>query len=249
MSAAGGRVRSSGQLTRVGNIRVIFQTDHDQLLIGSLPPVEEARSWRHDPFAALRGNLEGDPVTGPLVAGAEPDGKPRGTLKERCFFRRAAGPGWALVGDAGHHKDYVIGDGITEALIQAKSLAEAVREGTETALARWWRARDVEVLPRYFWGMEEGSLGPPAFMEQTVFRRLGRDPVLARRMSRLPEHRCSPYDVLPISVIIRCLIGALLRGRLQVIPEFLAQGKRAADYRRELEQRQRLLESASSSSS
>ena len=30
---------------------------------------------------------------------------------------RGVGPGWALVGDAGHHKEFVIGDGITEALL------------------------------------------------------------------------------------------------------------------------------------
>src|SRR4030095_7316558 len=36
-----------------GHIRVIFQTDHDQLLIGSLPPVEQALAWRTDREVAL----------------------------------------------------------------------------------------------------------------------------------------------------------------------------------------------------
>ncbi len=38
-----------------GHIRVIFQTDHDQLLIGSLPPLEQAMAWRTDAEAALIG--------------------------------------------------------------------------------------------------------------------------------------------------------------------------------------------------
>ena len=53
-----------------GHIRVIFHTDHDQLLIGSLPPVEQALAWRADPEAALTADLASDATTGPLIAGS-----------------------------------------------------------------------------------------------------------------------------------------------------------------------------------
>lgn len=118
------------------HIRVVFQTDHGQLLIGSLPPVEEARMWSGDPLASLRDSLHADPITAGLVGDREPMTEVRGTLKERYFFRRAAGDGWALVGDTGHHKDFVIGDGITEALLQARSLARAIGAGTGSRAAR-----------------------------------------------------------------------------------------------------------------
>ena len=91
-------------------------------------------------------------------------------MKERYFFRRAAGNGWTLVGDAGHHKEFVIGDGITEALLQARSLASAIRQGTDAALYRWWRARDVEALPLFFLGQDEGALGPPSSSSRSSFR-------------------------------------------------------------------------------
>jgi hypothetical protein len=55
-----------------------------------------------------------------------------------------------------------VGDGITEALIQAKGLAGAIQQGSDAALARWWRQRDVDALPGYFWGRDEGSLEPPS---------------------------------------------------------------------------------------
>ena len=42
--------------------------DHDQLLIGSLPQVEEAMSWRTDVDAALIADLASDLITGPLIA-------------------------------------------------------------------------------------------------------------------------------------------------------------------------------------
>lgn len=42
------------------------------------------------------------------------------------FFRRAHGPGWALVGDAGHYNDPATAHGITGALRDAELLADAV---------------------------------------------------------------------------------------------------------------------------
>ena len=92
-------------------------------------------AWRTDPDAALIADLASDSTTGPLIAGSAPDGRIRGTVKERYFFRRAAGNGWTLVGDAGHHKEFVIGDGITEALLQARSLAAAIAQGTRRRAA------------------------------------------------------------------------------------------------------------------
>ncbi len=223
------------------DIRAIFQTDDEQLLIGSLPPVRVARTWSREARAALKRNLAEGPVTGPLVEGADPEGSVRGTLKERYFFRRGAGPGWALVGDAGHHKEFVVGDGITEALIQARSLAEAIREGGDRALVHWWRRRDVEALPTYFWGRDEGSLEPPSRLEALVLERVARDERLERRMTRLPEHECSPYEAVPVGVVLSALARALVKGRFEVIPEFAAQVRRMARYRRALRERERLL--------
>jgi hypothetical protein len=134
-----------------GHIRVIFQTDDDQLLIGSLPATERASSWRSDPDAALIGDLASDSTTGPLIAGSAPDGRVRGTVKERYFFRSAAGNGWTLVGDAGHHKEFVIGDGITEALLQASSLTPGDREanlcGAASLVAGQGRRGSPALLP------------------------------------------------------------------------------------------------------
>jgi len=42
------------------------------------------------------------------------------------FFRRAYGPGWALVGDAGYFKDPITSHGLTDALRDAELLARAI---------------------------------------------------------------------------------------------------------------------------
>ncbi|GAA2795453.1 NAD(P)/FAD-dependent oxidoreductase [Saccharopolyspora taberi] len=49
----------------------------------------------------------------------------------RNLFRRAHGPGWALAGDAGHHKDPVTAQGISDALTDASALAAAVHAGLD----------------------------------------------------------------------------------------------------------------------
>ncbi|WP_155372913.1 FAD-dependent oxidoreductase [Catellatospora vulcania] len=62
----------------------------------------------------------------------------RGTGDQQNFFRQAAGPGWALVGDAGHHKDSITARGIGDAFLQADLLTGHVgdRLGDEEHLAQ-----------------------------------------------------------------------------------------------------------------
>ena len=57
-------------------------------------------------------------------------------------MRRAWGPGWALVGDAGYFKDPITAHGITDALRDAELLARAIVRGTDGALAGYQAARD-----------------------------------------------------------------------------------------------------------
>ena len=224
-----------------GDIRLIFQTDNDQLLIGSLPPVEKVKVWQSDPLAALKTDLSKDPLTGPLIEGLEPDGKVRGTVKERYFFRQGSGSGWALVGDAGHHKEFVIGDGITEALIQAKSLAQAIQKESDEALVHWWRARDVEAIPLFFFGQDEGALPPPPELQSVVFTQVAKTPNLVKQMALVMEHKISPYAAFPVPKILQWTLTAALRGHIGVIPQFFKMGKRASMVQKELEGRKKLL--------
>jgi flavin-dependent dehydrogenase len=57
-------------------------------------------------------------------------------------MRRSAGPGWALVGDAGYFKDPATAHGITDALRDAELLAEAVVSPAAGALPVYQERRD-----------------------------------------------------------------------------------------------------------
>jgi flavin-dependent dehydrogenase len=79
----------------------------------------------------------------------------RGALRLPNQVRQAFGPGWALVGDAGYHRDPITGHGISDAFRDAELLAVALDRALEgevyetTALAGYQRQRD-EALREIF---------------------------------------------------------------------------------------------------
>jgi 2-polyprenyl-6-methoxyphenol hydroxylase-like FAD-dependent oxidoreductase len=82
---------------------------------------------------------------------------PAGTRLFRAppgFLRRAWGPGWALVGDAGYFKDPISAHGMTDALRDAELVARALsaaHQGADesVALAEYQRVRDALSLPLF----------------------------------------------------------------------------------------------------
>src|SRR5215472_4670035 len=72
-------------------------------------------------------------------------------LRSPNVIRRAHGPGWALVGDAGYHRDPITGHGLSDAYRDAELLAvaldQALRGAAEEgiALAGYQQQRDEAV--------------------------------------------------------------------------------------------------------
>jgi flavin-dependent dehydrogenase len=71
-----------------------------------------------------------------------PAGPPRVFPGLTGYLRNAAGPGWALVGDAGYFKDPITAHGITDALRDAEILARVVASGGPDAVRRYQAERD-----------------------------------------------------------------------------------------------------------
>jgi len=222
-------------------VRVVFQTENDQLLIGSLPPLHDLPRWKADPLGTLTSDLMLDPEIEPLVAGKGPVEKLRGVVRERFFFRRAVGPGWALAGDAGLHKEWVTGDGISEALLQARSLSAALTHGNDSALERWWRQRDVAALPLYHFGKREGSLTEPSELEQVLFASIAARPEISARVAEVLERRRAPNQVVGAGHVLRVLAGGMISGNWQLWNDFKAVAKLEQEAARELTKRQSFL--------
>jgi 2-polyprenyl-6-methoxyphenol hydroxylase-like FAD-dependent oxidoreductase len=85
------------------------------------------------------------------------------------FLRRPFGPGWALVGDAGCHKDPMMAQGICDAFRDADFLSTAIHEGLaeqcalDEALKRYERRRNevtmTEPLGQHIGGISGGNTG------------------------------------------------------------------------------------------
>lgn len=100
------------------------------------------RIWRSFPELARRGR---NAVRATLVMGQGP---------VDSFYRQSYGPGWALVGDAGHSIDPITGQGINNALHSAELFAAAWaktrrRAAWITAMTQYQRRRDAATRPMW----------------------------------------------------------------------------------------------------
>ena len=121
----------------------------------------------------------------------------------RAFVREAAGPGWALVGDAGMKKDPVTAQGISTAFRCAEMLAEAADDGLngrrplEDALAAYGEARDAWLLPYYHFTAQLARFARPTETLAAYYRAIQPDPAATARLFGCVALTHSPEDVLP----------------------------------------------------
>ncbi|MFJ9379314.1 NAD(P)/FAD-dependent oxidoreductase [Streptomyces sp. NPDC101455] len=115
---------------------------------------------------------------------SEPAERLHGSGDQQNFFRQATGPGWVLVGDAGHHKDSITARGISDAFQQVESLAGEIGctlggdpAHLDAALDRFAEGRDKALTPGY-----EATLGvaqlDPHEQRLSLLRAVQSDPEL-----------------------------------------------------------------------
>jgi flavin-dependent dehydrogenase len=130
--------------------------------------------WPIDEFPLVRRDLESSFMAAINLAPGLGERIRAGRRTERFYgsgdlpnyLRTPFGPGWALVGDAGCHKDPYQARGVCDALRDAELLAEAAHAGlagdrplTQT-LADYHRRRDEATLPEYHENLHWAQLGP-----------------------------------------------------------------------------------------
>jgi uncharacterized protein (TIGR03083 family) len=109
----------------------------------------------------------------------------------RGYYRPASGPGWALVGDAGHFKHPTTGQGIGDALAQAEHVAQDLLAGGDLAGYQQWRAERSDEA--YEFSFRAARLPGP----QTAGRYAGlaADPVAGQEFLDTFTRTASPSDV------------------------------------------------------
>ncbi|MFI2189704.1 FAD-dependent oxidoreductase [Streptomyces sioyaensis] len=206
------------------NLTVAFQSDGGRFVVMICPGLEEFAAFKRDLEASYDAAVAACAPLRPLLATARRSGRPIGTAYAPGYFRESAGPGWALIGDAGHFKDPTLGQGISDALRQAEMLARYLRPvhvadtgQLDRRLRHWSRWRDRDAAPMYWlaWDFSKaGELGP---LERSLMACIAADPDVRQKfVDGVLSHRVSPYEVIGPRLVLRAarhLRGTGLRRR------------------------------------
>jgi 2-polyprenyl-6-methoxyphenol hydroxylase-like FAD-dependent oxidoreductase len=139
--------------------------------------------WPREEFKAVRTDVEKSFLEAVALAPSLAERLAAGERADRFYgigelpfwYRKPFGPGWALVGDAGYHKDPVTAQGISDAFRDAELLADALDAGftgaqeLDGALAEYERSRNEETRGLYELTYELASLAPPPPEQQALF--------------------------------------------------------------------------------
>jgi flavin-dependent dehydrogenase len=146
-------------------------------------------AWSIDEFEANRHDVEGNYLKAFDTVPAFAERIRQATREERFvgttmdgFYRKPYGPGWALVGDAGYHKDACTAQGITDAFHHAELLVDALdsaftgRQSYDEALAGYQRTRDGSTGPMYELTADFASFDAPPPQMQQLLSAVAADP-------------------------------------------------------------------------
>jgi flavin-dependent dehydrogenase len=149
---------------RPGCMIVAAPTNDGQVVTIVLWPNAEFHAIRSDIERRFLEALELAPGLAARVRRATRSERFRGTGRLPNFYRRPHGKGWALVGDAGYHKDPILALGISDAFRDAELLAQAVDAGLSG------RAPLARTLPDY--ERRRNELSAHGFQSTIGFARL-----------------------------------------------------------------------------
>jgi flavin-dependent dehydrogenase len=132
-----------------------FPTHWDQVCLGVGGPRETFHEFRKDIAGNYMKLIDRVPALAEQVRAGKQEQRYLGTADQPNYFRKPYGPGWALVGDAGYHRDFITGLGINDAFRDAELVAKAVDEGfsgkrpIDAAMADYQVTRDDMAMPLY----------------------------------------------------------------------------------------------------
>lgn len=195
-------------------------TDGGLSLVGVCPSIERRDEVRADRETVFEAGLRAWPELHAGVDGARREGPLRTMANMHGFFRPAAGPGWALVGDAGHFKDPTPGQGIADALRQSEQLAATIVRalggeagGPDRALWGWWRWRDEDAWEMYWLAHEMGAAGPTPLLRREAQRRIAADPERTAAMVKVLNHELRPSAAFTPGFALAIVTRALRQRR------------------------------------
>ena len=182
--------------------------------------------WPYDEWRTYRSDIEGhffdtiyrhaSPEFAERVRGARRVERFAGTHHVPNFFRKPYGPGWALVGDAGYHKDPVTALGISDAFRDVELLATALDQamsgerGEEDAFGHYERRRNELAEPIFRYTIEQAKYEPLSPLTRRVLEALREDEEERNRFFGVLAGSVHPAEFASMTNIARIISRASL---------------------------------------
>jgi 2-polyprenyl-6-methoxyphenol hydroxylase-like FAD-dependent oxidoreductase len=165
----------------------------------------EYDAFRRDHVRLFEERMRADARVAPQLARAERIAPVRGRGDLVNFLRVPAGRGWALLGDAGQHKDPIFGQGIGDAVRSAKLLATQLAAGLggdlDGVLAEYHAYRDQDLVPKFDLMIRRRAAGVAPDDFGGLVRDAGLDPLLAARFVNIFTGGFNVHDVFNAAVV------------------------------------------------
>jgi len=203
-------------LGRVGELTYLAgPTDGDLYMAAITMGFADEAAFHSDRDAYFTTAIRAWPELADALSGGRRVGPIRVLTRWHGYFRQAVGPGWVLVGDAGHFKDPTPGQGISDAFRQAEQLAQAIEDGLgstglDASLHRWWRWRDKDAYEMYWFASDMGALGVSSPLNVCLFRYLAVNPEATRMLLGVLNRDVRPSEFLTTPRLARIAARALL---------------------------------------
>ena len=159
---------------RHGRAIFAFPTNDNLFAVFVAWPISELGLVRAEIERQFLAAVDGMPALGERVRAGRRADRFYGATDLRNFLRKPYGPGWALVGDAGCHKDPYLALGITDAFRDADLLATAVDDGLsgrrdlDESLADYERRRNEATLPDFRMNLDRARFTRISQTERTL---------------------------------------------------------------------------------
>jgi 2-polyprenyl-6-methoxyphenol hydroxylase-like FAD-dependent oxidoreductase len=204
------RLGSVGELNYVAG-----PTDAGLYMAAVCPPLAVKDAFLADRERSFMAGVAAWPELAGLLDGATRAGPIRVMTNWHGYFREAAGPGWALLGDAGTFKDPSPAQGIADALRHAEHLADAVEAGLGGAasldeeLLRWWRWRDEDGYEMHWFATDMGSAGPSPPLASQFTRDIATDEEATEGLLQVLNHDIPPSQLFTPRRLGRAAVRAV----------------------------------------
>ena len=197
-------------------------TDSTLFMAGVCPPMGARNSYLADREGSFTAGIEGWPELAGLLAGAKRVGSIRVLANWHGYLREGAGPGWVLLGDAGHFKDPTPAQGISDALRQAERLADSITEGLgggaalDGELRRYWRWRDEDAHEMYGFATDIGT-GASPLLSRELLGEIATESGGPEQLLRVLNRDLLPSQLFTLPRVDRA-IGRIVRNHPRKVP-------------------------------